>query len=168
MTKATFGVYFRASLETLILRAKDAQRRDGDESTSEAAETRAISAIHHARRLVGLFGDLVTCSKCQAVNTRFILHATIKGGDAFLRAFLAYMMPLMEKHFLLVKDRILELLPELQKVTRFLQRVCTQTKDVEKDAKLMPLVPKLKQTLESIVFRTKVRVWTVDRSLLHS
>ncbi len=158
MTRATFNVYFRASLDALVTRTKAVALRGADEGAG-VAEDRAAAAstsMHTARRLVGLFGELVSCSKYRAVGTRMVLQATIKGGNAFLKAYMASVMPLLERHFMAERDRFFDMLPELQKATRFMQRVCSQTKDVEMDEKLMALVPDLKRTLETIVFRTKV------------
>lgn len=64
-------------------------------------------------------------------------------------------MPILDKHFVVHRDRVIQLLKTLQKSTRYLQQACNHSKVVYKDPTLMAHVPALKRCLETVLFRTK-------------
>ena len=129
-----------------------------DAISAEDIGSLVTAAIAGVNTMISNFAELIECSKSAAFSTRAVLLATVKSARTFLDAFLKNCMPLMEKHFVASREHVLAVLTTLQRSTRFLQRACSHSKDVFKDASLMAQVPALKRCLESVVFRTKVYV----------
>ena len=126
-----------------------------DKLPADERSALAGAALAGLERRATVFQRLVECSKAPALGTRAVLLATIKGARAFLAHFLKTGMPLLDRHFVAHRERVLTLLQTLQLSTRFLQRACQHSKDVSKDPSLMAQVPALKRCLEAVVFRTK-------------
>ena len=80
----------------------------------------------------------------------------VQYGNKYVEAFLKSGIPVVDSLFRARKDDVTSLLKTVQQSTRSLQHYCTHSK-VTKDTILTNLIPSLKRSLETLVFRVKVR-----------
>lgn len=87
----------------------------------------------------------------------------VQKSNAILKAFLSDGMPILEIVLKSKTDEVIEILKTLQTTTRFLHNLCCTSK-LSKNAGIMPLVPKLKETLETLIYRVKAALVANDYS----
>lgn len=78
----------------------------------------------------------------------------LKYSQLILKLFLQDGMPAVEKSLKGNADRVKALLKSVQGTTRFLHRLCCQSKSV-KNAAIIPLIPGLRQVVESFNYAVK-------------
>ena len=97
---------------------------------------------------------LKVCVTC-LVSILSIVLMCLQYGNKYVETFLRSGIPVVDSLFRVRKDDVTSLLKTVQLSTRCLQHYCTHSK-VTKDTTLTNLIPSLKRSLESLVFRVKV------------
>ena len=160
LTKSTFLAYFRVCLSTLVTILNDCHVHKGVNILTEQAATRDMQLMVAAQfdRISNAFATLtglLDCVKEGALQTQAALVVTFKVSEKIVTAFLKRGMPLMDKFFINNFEKIHVVLKAVQKPTRVLQRLCSHAKDDKRDDRVTALVPALKRSLETLVFRVK-------------
>ncbi|CAB4065708.1 FANCD2 [Lepeophtheirus salmonis] len=143
-TTATLQFHFRALFVSLIYYAQTITygvRKNHEEQLD------AWSA------LIMLLYKLVMVVK--VTPSRVLISVVAKQSRVFLNHFIKNGMPMIDKIFKSSKLDVVSILKSLQRVTRFLQHVCSHSK-LQNDLNLSNYVPLLKKTLETFVYRVKV------------
>ncbi|KAJ1902082.1 Fanconi anemia group D2 protein, partial [Coemansia sp. IMI 209127] len=83
---------------------------------------------------------------------RKILLQALNGGHVLVDLFIKRLVPQLDNHFLMHRDDVLLVFGRVQKSTRILQNICNHSK-VSKDMKLQSAVPRVKRSLELLLFK---------------
>eukprot|EP01134_Creolimax_fragrantissima_P006799 CFRG6799T1 len=106
----------------------------------------------HLKRIIRLFRD--SNAPFKTVDRRAIYNNMLKDGHALIEAFTRIAIPFFSDNFVALKDDVLEMLDDVQKTTRLFQVVCSHSK-VTKDTTLTGRVPRIKKSMEILIYRVK-------------
>ncbi|KAJ2865256.1 Fanconi anemia group D2 protein [Coemansia erecta] len=175
--------YATATLRQVMLISDDADDEDEDEdedrSISGTLRQRTFatyySAVHQAlatiireakfddmsaQELLGFVGKVgeswLSLAKLTQELTgdtqRKILLQALNGGHVLVDLFIKRLVPQLDNYFLMHRDDVLLVFGRVQKSTRILQNICNHSK-VSKDTKLQSAVPRVKRSLELLLFK---------------
>lgn len=86
--------------------------------------------------------------------SKVIIQQALKYGKDIVDNIATDVLPFLTRHFKNRVEDVTSLIKSLQKQTRYLQRLCSHVRDTLKDEKLAGIVPKLRRSLEGLVYKT--------------
>ncbi|KAJ1772573.1 Fanconi anemia group D2 protein [Coemansia sp. RSA 1813] len=140
---STFSTYYSAVHHALAIIIKEARFDDmnGQELLGCVGKV-GESWLSLAKLTQKLTGD---------TQRKILLHA-LNGGHVLVDLFIKQLVPQLDKYFLMHRDDVLLVFNRVQKSTRILQNICNHSK-VSKDMKLQSAVPRVKRSLEQLLFK---------------
>ncbi|KAJ2656256.1 Fanconi anemia group D2 protein [Coemansia sp. RSA 1200] len=140
---STFPIYYNAVHQALAALVKEASFDDmnGQELLGFVAKV-GESWLSLAKLTQELTAE---------AQRKILLHA-LNGGHVLVDLFIKLLVPQLDKYFLMHRNDVLVVFGRVQKSTRILQNICNHSK-VSKDMKLQAAVPRVKRSLEQLVFK---------------
>lgn len=147
LNKATLGVHYKVLMNILVVLVKKVS------FSSRHSQTVMDDQLKIWTESTAILQKMLDVIKKMS-SPRTLLGPLLRNSRLFLDQFLKHGMSLMDKIFNRERDKCLSLLKSMQLCTRYLQYVCSFTRQ-KQDGGLAAQVPLLRKLLEQFVFRVK-------------
>lgn len=150
----TYPLYYGTLFDELasLPRERVLQLQDG----AEADPLELDANLDRVQVHVLLFLAFLTMTKAADDSDTAILAAAMRSGRRYLDGFVRELLPFLQAHFKHRPRAVLRLFKYLQSGTRLLQALCTDHKTSGMTASTLSIIPGLRRSLESLIFKVKM------------